>query len=693
MANPLLSAAMIVRDEASNLPACLESIRDVVDEMVIVDTGSSDETVSIARSFGARVHVHPWHGDFAHARNAGLELSNGTWILYIDADERLRPIEREVVRSILEEATDKAALRLRLVPFVGATPFWEFRLWRSDPRIRFAGMMHEKVTPAIRRVAVADRLTIGDSELCLDHVGYQGDQTAKHERNLPLLRAQLAAEPESAHDWTHLARVLEGLGRPAESEAALDRAVQIAREPRVSVDVAAYIELIHRHRNRGDNVTEMLDDALARYPDNVGLAGHKAEIEMDAGRYDEALRWLERFDADPEMPIEDTIAYPAELFGPWVTEARALCYFNLGNYREAAAAYRQAEEFDPHAQPLRLKRILSEHRAGLQPEDAVAAEPAYASQGALWAGRELLRGLTIDVGGVAVGLSATDAVRAAAIRSVLGRMTPSQHEPDVSMAFGSHMQPLPERGPDETQGDLQLWHDEAALTIACGTTVSARVESSHGEVGGYTTHLGLAFHHVAPFMLSSLLAPHGRFLLHAGAIQIAGQAVLVLGGSGVGKSTLILGALQNGWNVLSDDLVMIRSGSGGPVVSGIPQGLVVPTEVITGGAPARPRSTDHRGRQQLPFEAWDRGWHPIRGIVIVAHGNAEHTEIEPVDTSWLLGVLTYSMLCRQPIRVREYTRHAISLCRLPACRLLHSQAPENRAQSAIETMATHLRWT
>jgi hypothetical protein len=271
-------------------------------------------------------------------------------------------------------------------------------------------------------------------------------------------------------------------------------------------------------------------------------------------------------------------------------------------------------------------------------------------------------------------------------------MAPTDRDPDVRLAFGSHMQPLPERSPDEIQGDLQLWHDDEALTIACGTRVSARVESSRGELGGYSPELGTVFHHFAPFMLSSLLAPQGRFVLHAGAIQRAGQAVLVLGGSGVGKSTLILGALQDGWNVLSDDLVVVRSDSSGPVVSGIPQGLVVPSEVIAGEASDRPDSGDLRGRRQLPFEAWDRAWHPVKGIVIVAHGASEQAEIEPVETRWLLGVLVYSMLCRQPVRVRDYTRLAIALCDLPGCRLLHSRAPEERAQRAIEALATHLRW-
>src|SRR6202035_889807 len=133
-ARPLLSAAMIVRDEESHLPACLESIRPAVDEIVIVDTGSTDRTVEIARSFGARVQVHPWQGDFSQARNIALELAGGTWILYIDADERLRPLEPDSVRARLRAASE-VALRVRLRPFARATPYWETRIWRADPRI------------------------------------------------------------------------------------------------------------------------------------------------------------------------------------------------------------------------------------------------------------------------------------------------------------------------------------------------------------------------------------------------------------------------------------------------------------------------------------------------------------------------------------------------------------------------------
>jgi len=680
---PLLSAAMIVRDEEANLPACLQSIAEVVDEMVIVDTGSTDATMSIARSFGARVHVHPWHENFAEARNVGLELARGAWILYIDADERLRPISRELVRARLEQATE-VALRVRLRPSADATPYWEYRLWRSDPRIRFVGMMHEKVTSAIAAVSAEDRTMAGESELFLEHVGYEGDQSRKHERNLPLLRAQLAADPGNAYNWNHLGQVLKGLGDSAEFEAAVQRAVEIARESRPSAGMMGFLELIRHRQEQGQDATALIDEALTHYPDNVALAWHKACAEIEAGRYERALRRLERFDADTDMPVEDITAYPAELFGARAAEARGLCLFKLARYGEAAAAYRRAEKCEPEVKAHRLKRVLAEHRAH-------GGEPQPSDDGLQWAAREALAGVSVDLGGVAVGLSATDAMRATAIRSVLGRVAPSGEGPDLHLAFGAHRVPPPERVPDESQGGLQLWHDDAALSIAYGTSVGARVESGWGVLGGYFSGLTRLFHQVAPFMLASLLGPRGRFVLHAGAIQRDGCAVLVLGDSGAGKSTLVLGALRDGWSVLADDLVIVRSHPSAVVVSGIPKALHVPGEVL--GTEERNRSLDQdsRGRIELPFEGWDRASHPVTAVILAGHGDRDHAWTEPIGSSELLILVMRAMLSGQKPNVRRYVRLAISLCELPAFRLLHARAPETRAAYGAEALAACLR--
>ena len=85
----LLSAAIIVRDEADFIDVCLASLDGLVDEVVVVDTGSVDDTIAIAEAHGARVAHEPWKNDFARCRNRSLDLATGDWILYIDADERV----------------------------------------------------------------------------------------------------------------------------------------------------------------------------------------------------------------------------------------------------------------------------------------------------------------------------------------------------------------------------------------------------------------------------------------------------------------------------------------------------------------------------------------------------------------------------------------------------------------------------
>ena len=94
MSRPLLSAALIMRDESLLLGDCLRSLEGLADEVVIVDTGSADRSVELAESFGARVLELPWRGSFSEPRNLGLEHVRGEWVLYLYADERVEPIAR-----------------------------------------------------------------------------------------------------------------------------------------------------------------------------------------------------------------------------------------------------------------------------------------------------------------------------------------------------------------------------------------------------------------------------------------------------------------------------------------------------------------------------------------------------------------------------------------------------------------------
>lgn len=106
-----LSLCMIVRNEEQNLSECLDSVKNVVDEIIVIDTGSTDETVGIAESYGAQVEHFPWCDDFSKARNESIKYASGDWILWLDADERLLPESIPVLQDLLRPVKNPRCTR------------------------------------------------------------------------------------------------------------------------------------------------------------------------------------------------------------------------------------------------------------------------------------------------------------------------------------------------------------------------------------------------------------------------------------------------------------------------------------------------------------------------------------------------------------------------------------------------------
>lgn len=218
-----LSACLIVRDEERFLDRCLASLRGHVDEICVLDTGSSDRTLEIARSHGAIVSCRPWDDDFSAARNASLDLATGDWILQIDADEELVPPAAGAWSVLRDPSASCALVELDLRGDEGRSErTWQPRLFRRDPRLRYRRPLHETVLdgladaglPAPRRVP-----------LLLIHHGYLGEVVAsrgKIERNLRILRAWRDRGNADAYDLFKLAAALEasaGSGPDAETSA------------------------------------------------------------------------------------------------------------------------------------------------------------------------------------------------------------------------------------------------------------------------------------------------------------------------------------------------------------------------------------------------------------------------------------------------------------------------------------------
>ena len=145
-----ISLCMIVRDEEEMLAACLESCREAVSEMIVVDTGSSDRTVEIAESFGARVLHFEWTGNFAEARNVGVDAATGDWILWLDADEQLEPGDAPRLVELTREPWREAHWLVE-TNYTGqneagtASQHLALRLWRNRPHYRFSRAIHEQI--------------------------------------------------------------------------------------------------------------------------------------------------------------------------------------------------------------------------------------------------------------------------------------------------------------------------------------------------------------------------------------------------------------------------------------------------------------------------------------------------------------------------------------------------------------------
>ena len=349
MTRPLLSATLIARDEEGFLPGCLASLEGVADEVVVTDTGSVDRTVEIARRAGARVFFHRWNGSFAEARNAALEHARGDWILYIDADERVVGGAPPGFRDRLRE-TDLVALTVRFRPSAGHTRYRENRLFRRHPQIRFRGVMHESHLPALGELLNQGGYRTGNSELAIDHLGYDGPMERKHRRNLPLLEKRLASDPTHVYSWAHLGDTLMGLGRGEEAEAAWLKGLEVVRAKQITstLDSLPYFALIRAQRGRGADVSPLLEEVWHRFPFHPQVRWLRAQDLMSRGCHEEAaelLRDLAAIDSSDVVSLQ--VAHDERLFDVWAPESLGLCLFRLERYGESAQWFAKAAAAEP----------------------------------------------------------------------------------------------------------------------------------------------------------------------------------------------------------------------------------------------------------------------------------------------------------------------------------------------------------
>ena len=287
-----LSACVITKNEEENIGTWLASMKKLADEMIVVDTGSADRTVEMAKAAGARVFHHAWQNDFAAAKNAALEKAKGDWILFLDADEYFSPQTLPQVRPLLEkvEASPKPIVGVicRLINidkdqgnrFMGA--IFQLRIFRNSRDLRYEGKIHEHIVDVRRE----EHEMFATPKLVIFHTGYSLHLVRKKlERNLDFLRQKEEAQGESVDDALHYMDCYYGLGdfaRAAEyaRKAIASKIIYMGRE---GAEYWGLVRALLAQKRPKEEILPVLEEAMAKYPD-------LAEFPMEVG----LLAWEER---------------------------------------------------------------------------------------------------------------------------------------------------------------------------------------------------------------------------------------------------------------------------------------------------------------------------------------------------------------------------------------------------------------
>ncbi|MCF8240215.1 MAG: glycosyltransferase [Melioribacteraceae bacterium] len=200
---PRLSLSMIVKNESNNLEKCLSSVKDLADEIVIVDTGSTDNTKDIASKFTSRIYTYEWDNDFSAARNFALGKCTGNWVLYLDADEYIDSNSVEMLKSIInkQEKLGVKCLIENKDDFNNKPMLQKYtRLFTRSDAVKFSGKVHEQIDDSL----IKNGYRFVDTNIKIIHTGYNQNKDIlieKARRNLDLLLSDYENNGSSYYDF------------------------------------------------------------------------------------------------------------------------------------------------------------------------------------------------------------------------------------------------------------------------------------------------------------------------------------------------------------------------------------------------------------------------------------------------------------------------------------------------------------
>lgn len=282
-----LTVCLIVRNEEHCLGECLESIKKWADQIVVVDTGSTDNTVQVARQYGAQIEYFQWENDFANARNYSLKFATGDWILVLDADEQLAE-GIEFLTGLKSTNFEGFYVTVKSPLGVNGCEADDHvvRLFRNGRGYKFTGAIHEQVAGSIKERQGPD--SIGFSAIVLKHSGYVPEEIERKQktaRNSRIIKRQLAKRHNDAFLLYSLGIELIQQGQYGEAYAVSMKALKNMTGGEGYFREVLLLALMASLKNRSyEESHELFDKALLMMPsdsDILFLAGVRQALAGD----------------------------------------------------------------------------------------------------------------------------------------------------------------------------------------------------------------------------------------------------------------------------------------------------------------------------------------------------------------------------------------------------------------------------
>ena len=359
-----LSVCIIAKNEQENLPVALNSIRGLADEVIVVDTGSTDNTVAVASSFGARTLHFAWNDDFSAAYNYCFEHAIGDWIFTLDADEELLSGSQAELRNALEHADAFAYFvqRQDLVDRERPDAFTELtivRLWRNRQDVRYVGRIHSQFATPLAEIARSFGQEILPSEIRLRHYGYAGGQgAAKNERSLKLLEIELRERPGQFYYLVELGRTKLEMKDASGIEQLTEAAQLVAAGDQAALESGGALAMLLESILAADTLPEGFPIcwsnarqlALEKFPDAVPLLWQLALHEFKHERFQACSEFLERIlQLGKNGTYSRLVSFSPEIMRDRLLLNLGACYVRLARLDQATKCFEKLRKHPQYA--------------------------------------------------------------------------------------------------------------------------------------------------------------------------------------------------------------------------------------------------------------------------------------------------------------------------------------------------------